>query len=717
MPNPQPPTASARGRRAEARANTGTGRTAAGAATRARAATVGRAAPAQEPDSADGLAAAGALALTLRGARDAGPGAPCGVQATLQAVIDAATLAGGASFGAFLYRPAPAPADAQGDAPAVATGAAMASDAAAPLPAAGARRDTGGADAARPDAASAAGPDAASAAGPDATRPDATPAAPLIAFAGVASSAAERFDPAHAAADFDAAWSAARTLRCPDVTRLAHADAGPPADAVRAQEPRVRSLLAVPVAGRDGTIAGGLFIAHPEADRFGAHAQSAVEAIAAQAALALDNLRLEDGIRRAAAERRELVDAARRARRESARAAHIKDEFLATLSHELRTPLTAILGWAKVLLLQHSDASTQARGLEAIARNANAQAELIETLLDMSRIVAGEVRLDVRPTDLERVIDDALEAIRPAAQAKAITLARALDPLACPVQGDAARLQQLVWNLLSNAVKFTPRQGRVEVTLARADGELELAVSDTGAGIAPEFLPHVFDCFRQADATTTRRHGGLGLGLAIVRQLATLHGGTVSAFSAGADRGTRFVVRLPREGAARSPAPPPVQGVAARAQAPASTAGAFCETDLHGLDLLVVDDQTDARELVAQLLVECGATVRQAASAAEALREVIARAPDVLLSDIGMPERDGYELIREIRRLAPAEGGEVPALALTAFARPDDRERALAAGYQGHLVKPVQPHALVGAVARLAGRPGAQPADEQPGAG
>jgi len=231
---------------------------------------------------------------------------------------------------------------------------------------------------------------------------------------------------------------------------------------------------------------------------------------------------------------------------------------------------------------------------------------------------------------------------------------------------------------------------------------VELSVSDTGSGIARQFLPHVFDCFRQADASTTRRHGGLGLGLAIVQQLATLHGGSVDAASEGPGRGARFAVRLPCAEAlsARGAGP----GERAAATAPASPDRAFCETDLHGLDLLVVDDQTDARELISQLLVECGATVRQAASAAEAIREFIAKAPDVLLSDIGMPERDGYELIREIRRLGPAEGGGVPALALTAFAGSEDAALAVAAGYQGHLAKPVQPHALVAAVASLAGR-------------
>jgi signal transduction histidine kinase/CheY-like chemotaxis protein len=601
------------------------------------------------------------------------------VHALLQLVIDQATNASGAAFGAVLYR-----------------GRAV--------PAAAADRDPSGPGAGGDGGDAFSDPSArAESVGKSATPAGDAGAAPLIAFAGVVPAPQEPFDAARAAAEFDAAWSAAHTLRCPDLGALegAQGSGGPmhPAEVAG-----VRSFLAVPVTARDGATVGGLFFAHPDAGRFSARTQRVVEAIAAQAALALDNLRLQDGLRHAAVQRRHLVDAVRRARGESARATYIKEEFLATLSHELRTPLTAILGWAKVLLLNHGDATTRARGLEAIARNANAQADLIETLLDMSRIVSGKVRLELRPTDLSQVVEEALESIRPEAEAKGIALGRALDPEVCFVAGDAVRLRQLLRNLLSNAVKFTPRQGRVDVTLANARDGVELAVSDTGSGIARQFLPHVFDCFRQADASTTRRHGGLGLGLAIVRQLASLHGGSVTAASEGPGRGARFVVHLPCGGA--QPARTGEHAARAALTHVATPDRAFCETDLSGLDLMVVDDQTDARELISQLLVECGAAVRQAASAAEAIREFIARTPDVLLSDIGMPERDGYELIREIRRLAPSEGGAVPALALTAFTAPEDAAQALAAGYQGHLPKPVQPHALVAAVARLAGRGG-----------
>jgi PAS domain S-box-containing protein len=567
------------------------------------------------------------------------------VPSLLQTVIDTATTVSGASFGAFFYRDMPV------------------------------RALVGGASTAQP-----------------------AEGTPMIALAGVAPSRPDAFDTAGTASAFAAAWHVERTLRCADVSLLSG-----PAEPLRdpgSTEPVIRSFLAVPVTLRCGRTVGGMFLGHPDAGVFTERTQRIVEGVAAHAAIALDNARLVAGMRRAAAERERLVEAERRARAESVRAARIKDEFLATLSHELRTPLTAILGWANVLLLGHADAATEVRGLEAIVRNANAQVDLIEDLLEMSRIVSGKIRLDVQPTELAHVIDAALDAVRAAAGAKSITLVRSVPAGGCEVMCDAARLQQLLWNLLSNAVKFTPRQGRVEIALKAADDEISIAVSDTGPGIDTAFLPHLFENFRQADASTTRRHGGLGLGLAIVKQLAVLHGGTVSADSEGPGRGARFVVRLPRGDVtqARTEGKPRAETRAGPQPA------AFSDVDLRGLDVLVVDDQADARELVAQLLVECGAAVRQAASAAEAMREFVAQPPDVLLSDIGMPERDGYELIREIRRLPPDEGAQVPALALTAFARPEDRTLALQAGYQAHLAKPIQPHELAAAVARLAGR-------------
>ena len=349
-----------------------------------------------------------------------------------------------------------------------------------------------------------------------------------------------------------------------------------------------------------------------------------------------------------------------------------------------------------MLLLKRSDARTQQRGLEAIARNAGVQAALIDDLLDMSRIVSGKVALDMQATDLSRVVDAALATVRAGAGAKRIELVRQVDRAACRVHGDPARLQQVVENLLSNAVKFTPEGGEVNVGVATVDGHVELAVEDTGVDIEPQFVAHVFDRFRQADSSTTRRHGGLGLGLAIVKQLVSLHGGAVAARSAGLGRGARFVVSLPCGG-----------GIAAairdeRSDAAREPPVAFADVDLHGLRLLVVDDDTDARELIAQVLVECGANVRQAANAAEALSEFERERPDVLLSDIGMPERDGYELIRDIRGFDAAHGGNVPAVAITAFARAEDRAQAMLAGYQAHVAKPIRPSELVTTVAALA---------------
>jgi PAS domain S-box-containing protein len=390
---------------------------------------------------------------------------------------------------------------------------------------------------------------------------------------------------------------------------------------------------------------------------------------------------------------RAIVEAERSARAEIDRVSRLKDEFLATLSHELRTPLTAILGWAKVLLLKRDDAASLARGLEAIARNAKAQARLIDDLLDMNRIVSGKLRLEVQPTDLASVVEAAVEAARPSAAAKEIALRVALEPLPGPVSGDPNRLQQVIWNLLSNAVKFTPRGGRIEVALERVESHIEIAVRDNGIGIEAHFLPQVFDRFRQADASTTRSHGGLGLGLSIARQLVELHGGTMRATSAGLGQGATFVVELPLDALRRAPK-----------RARAAAAGAAAKLSLAGLKILVVDDEADARQLVEQLLRDCHAEVHSAASAAEALPLLEALRPDVLLSDIGMPECDGYQFIAAVRQLSAERGGKTPAVALTAFARSQDRVRTMVAGYQVHLSKPVEPHELLTAVASLSGR-------------
>jgi PAS domain S-box-containing protein len=394
---------------------------------------------------------------------------------------------------------------------------------------------------------------------------------------------------------------------------------------------------------------------------------------------------------------RGIVEAERKARAEIDRVSRLKDEFLATLSHELRTPLTAILGWAKVLLVKRDDAASLGRGLDAIARNAKAQAHLIDDLLDMNRIASGKLRLEVQPTDLASVVEAAVEAARPSAEAKGIRLQTLLSPLPGPVAGDPHRLQQVIWNLLSNAIKFTPRGGRIEVALERVESHIEISVRDDGIGIEPHFLPQVFDRFRQADASTTRSHGGLGLGLSIARQLVEMHGGSVRATSAGLDQGATFVVALPLDALRRL-------SKRTRSAGAGATAKGHAGPSLAGLRILVVDDEADARQLVEQLLRDADAEVHSAASAAEALILLESMHPDVVLSDIGMPECDGYQFIRQVRALSAEHGGRTPAIALTAFARAEDRIRTMVAGYQVHLSKPVEPNELLSAVASLSDR-------------
>ena len=349
-----------------------------------------------------------------------------------------------------------------------------------------------------------------------------------------------------------------------------------------------------------------------------------------------------------------------------------------------------------MLLLKRDDPVSVAKGLDAIARNANAQARLIEDLLDMNRIVSGKVRLDLQPTDVAAVVEAAVESVRPQAEGKGLALRVALAPLEAPLALDPHRIQQVVWNLLANAVKFTPRGGAIDVALARVEQHVEISVRDTGLGIDAQFLPQVFDRFRQADASTTRSHGGLGLGLSIARQLVELHGGTLHATSDGPGRGATFVARLPIGALGRA---------AERSAGAARTKSvAAAAVDLGGLRIVVIDDEADARQLVQQLLADRGAEVHAAASAGEGLVLVAALRPDLVLSDIGMPELDGYDLIERLRELDAVRGGATPAIALTAFARDEDRERTLAAGYQLHLAKPVEPQELLAAVARLAGR-------------
>jgi PAS domain S-box-containing protein len=390
----------------------------------------------------------------------------------------------------------------------------------------------------------------------------------------------------------------------------------------------------------------------------------------------------------------------RLAQDEATNANRTKDEFLATVSHELRNPLNAILGWMRMLRSGRLDDEKRERALETIQRNTEAQLELVEDILDVSRIITGKLRIDVRPVRLSEVIREAVESVRPGAECKSITVETRLDPDADNVSGDPERLQQVVWNLLSNAIKFTPKGGRVEVQLERRDSHVQLRVTDSGKGIEPQFLPYVFDRFRQAEAISTRTHGGLGLGLAIVRHLVESHGGSVHVDSPGDGRGTTFLVELPIRAVMGRGAVP--EEVAAAHTRP--TAVALDDAPaLDGLKVLVVDDEPDARELLALVLGEYGAEVTAVASAEEAMREIERLPLDVMVSDVGLPHEDGYALIRRVRALAGARA-QLPAAALTGFARAEDGQRALQAGFQVHVPKPVEPARLISLVARLAGR-------------
>ena len=402
--------------------------------------------------------------------------------------------------------------------------------------------------------------------------------------------------------------------------------------------------------------------------------------------------------RRGEAERAALLVREQEARAEAERASRTKDEFIATVSHELRTPLNAVLGWARLLRTGKHDATATARALEAIERSATTQAQIVDDLLDVSRIVRGRLRLDVRDADLGAAVEAAAETVRPAASAKGIELLLDLEEGAGAVRGDSARLQQVVWNLLANAIKFTPAGGKVRARLRRTTDTVRLDVEDDGVGITSDFLPHVFERFRQADSSPTRAHGGLGIGLAIVRHLVEAHGGSVSASSAGRNQGACFTVELPVPG-------DPVRPAARPAPQPAAPAPpATHEAILGGVEVLVVDDDPDTLEALGQLLAHAGARVTAAGSAAEALRAIGERRPDVLLSDVGMPGEDGISLIRRVRSLDRERGGSLPAAALTAYTQAADRERALAAGFQAFLSKPVDPRTLATTLARLVGR-------------
>lgn len=447
-------------------------------------------------------------------------------------------------------------------------------------------------------------------------------------------------------------------------------------------EERFISLLYQPFREADGSISGVF-----------SHGFDITEQVRARR-------RAEDATHEAQAATQEANDA----RRQAEEINRIKDEFLATLSHELRTPLNSILGWANLLQTGQLSDEDATRGLATIERSARAQTQLIEDILDVSRVITGKMRLDVQSVDLSSVIEEAVSSVLPATVAKEIRLQRVLDSGASIVAGDPARLQQIVWNLLSNAIKFTPRGGRVQIRLERVNSHVEIIVADTGTGIAPQVLPLVFDRFRQADSSSTRAHGGLGLGLAIVRHLAELHGGTIEAHSPGVGQGAVFTLKLPL-----SVVRPLDVGEDSESRVHPRTNVSVKKDDLpplDGLHILIADDQEDTRLFLGVLLKKQGASVTSVGSATEAFMALQALRPDVLLSDIGMPGEDGYSLIKRVRALSPEQGGQTPAAALTAFARVEDRVKALRAGFQSHIPKPVEPLELVTVVANLAGRHG-----------
>ena len=461
----------------------------------------------------------------------------------------------------------------------------------------------------------------------------------------------------------------------------------------------VRSYLAVAVKASDGEVIGGLFFGHSKIGVFDERAERNVVAIASQAAIAIDNAKLfktlhdrEEELQQLAAERERFLESERAARAEAERLSHLKDEFLATLSHELRTPLNAIQGWTTILL-NTQRSPEDLRALQTIDRNVRAQARIIADLLDMSRILSGKIHLEVQPLHLHDVIEAALGAVRQSAEAKKQRINTLLDSNIGQVRGDPNRLQQVLWNLLSNAVKFTPTGGRISVVLERVNSHVEIVIEDTGIGIKPDFLPYVFDRFRQADASTTRQYGGLGLGLSIVKNLVELHGGSVRVKSPGEGQGSTFIIALPVSHVKSDRGP----------DADAKRTDPLAAIELPRLDgvrVLIVDDEPDGAAMLARILENRGARPTCASNGASALRELEEQPFDVLLSDVGMPEIDGYDLIRRLRE-SKSVNRRICAIAVTAYARAEDRQRALLAGYQMHVSKPVEVSELIAGIASL----------------
>jgi PAS domain S-box-containing protein len=522
----------------------------------------------------------------------------------------------------------------------------------------------------------------------------------LYTLTGAPRAAFDRLGKPRATALFGPTFRGEGPIRCDDVLKDPRYATMAPHHGMPEGHLPVRSYLAVPVSSRSGAVIGGLFFGHSHTNVFTARAERLIVGVAAQAGIAIDNARLYEAAQNAAEERKTLLESERAARTAAEKMSEIKDEFLATLSHELRTPLNAILGWSQVLRNGPKDKADFLKGIDTIERNARVQTRLIEDLLDMSRVASGKLRLDVQPLAPVSFIEAAIETVTPAAEAKGIRLETLLDPAAGPISGDPGRLQQVIWNLLSNAIKFTPRNGKVQIVVERVNSHIEISVADTGIGIKPELIPHLFERFRQGDASTTRKYGGLGLGLSIVKSLVELHGGTVRVSSAGEGQGTTVTVHLPLTVVHRKAD----TGARVHPAAAPATGATVVTAELAGLRVLVVDDSADARDLIKRLLEDCAADVITAGTVDEAVALVAAERPDVLISDIGMPDADGFELLKRVRALGPDCGGRVPAIALTAFARSEDRTRALRAGFVVHVSKPVDFSELIATVASVAGR-------------
>jgi PAS domain S-box-containing protein len=499
----------------------------------------------------------------------------------------------------------------------------------------------------------------------------------LYALSGASREAFAKFPHPRATAIFAPTFKGEPVVRLDDVTKDPRYGKNHPYRGMPPGHLPVRSYLGVPVKGMKGNVLGGLFFGHSEAGMFTEQHERLAVGVASWASVALENARLYA---------------------EAQEANRVKDDFLAVLSHELRTPLNAIVGYSRLMRGQMLPADQVERAIETLERNARWLTQIVDDVLDVSRIVSGKIRLDVQAVELASIVDNAIATVQPAADAKGVRLQSLIDPRIGPVSGDPDRLQQVVWNLLTNAVKFTPKGGRVQVRLERVNSHIEIIVSDTGMGITREFLPHVFERFRQADSGSTRKTGGLGLGLSIVRHLVEMHGGSVQAASEGEDKGSTFTVRLPLMIVQPSASSSREHPLAERRNPLQQLA------DLSGVRVLAVDDDADALGLLKDVLQAAGAQVVTANSAAGAMDAIAAAVPDVLVADIGMPEVDGFELIRQVRASADPKVRDIPAAALTAFARSEDRTKALRTGFEMHLAKPVDPGELVASVATLVRR-------------